>query len=120
MRVVLNAVRFGAPLLACHSARPFGTRQWNSALYRVARAPEAAGDTRGAALLLAVILEGATIIALVFEHAGLAWAFVAVMLGAASFTSGRRLRGEGRRPPLRRARRRSSVDDDEDEAPAKE
>ena len=33
------------------------------------------------------------IIALVFEHAGLAWAFVAVMLGAASLTSGRRLRG---------------------------
>jgi len=33
------------------------------------------------------------IVALVFEHAGLAWAFVAVMLGAASLTSGRRLRG---------------------------
>lgn len=30
--------------------------------------------------------------------------------------AGRRLRGEGRRPPLRRARRRASVDDDEDEA----
>ncbi|MFN0026790.1 MAG: ribosome small subunit-dependent GTPase A [Acidimicrobiales bacterium] len=29
---------------------------------------------------------------------------------------GRRLRGEGRRPPLRRSRRRASVDDDEDEA----
>jgi putative ABC transport system permease protein len=36
------------------------------------------------------------IIALVFEHAGLAWAFVAVMLGAASLTSGRRLRGAPR------------------------
>ena len=36
------------------------------------------------------------IIAVVFEHAGLAWAFVAVMLGAASFTSGRRLRGAPR------------------------
>jgi len=33
------------------------------------------------------------IIALVFEHAGLAWAFVGVMLGAASLTSGRRLQG---------------------------
>jgi putative ABC transport system permease protein len=33
------------------------------------------------------------IIALVFEHAGLAWAFVAVMLAAASLTSGRRLAG---------------------------
>jgi ribosome biogenesis GTPase len=30
--------------------------------------------------------------------------------------AGRRLRGEGRRPPLRRARRRASVDDDEEEA----
>ncbi len=29
---------------------------------------------------------------------------------------GRRLRGEGRRPPLRRSRRRATVDDDEDEA----
>ena len=36
------------------------------------------------------------IIAFVFEHAGLAWAFVAVMLGAASLTSGRRLRGAPR------------------------
>ena len=33
------------------------------------------------------------LVALVFEHAGLAWAFVAVMLGAASLTSGRRMRG---------------------------
>jgi len=33
------------------------------------------------------------IVTLVFEHAGLAAAFVAVMLGTASFTSGRRLRG---------------------------
>jgi len=30
--------------------------------------------------------------------------------------AGRRLRGEGRRPPLRRARRRAGVDQDEDEA----
>jgi putative ABC transport system permease protein len=33
------------------------------------------------------------IVTLVFEHAGLTAAFVAVMLGTASFTSGRRLRG---------------------------
>ena len=33
------------------------------------------------------------VITLVFEHAGLAAAFVAVMLGVATFTSGRRLRG---------------------------
>ena len=33
------------------------------------------------------------IVAVVFEHAGLAWVFVAVMLGAASWTSGRRMRG---------------------------
>jgi putative ABC transport system permease protein len=42
------------------------------------------------------------IIAFVFEHAGLAWAFVAVMLAAASLTSGRRLRGAPR-PGLRAA-----------------
>jgi putative ABC transport system permease protein len=33
------------------------------------------------------------VVTLVFEHAGLAVAFVAVMLGTATFTSGRRLRG---------------------------
>jgi putative ABC transport system permease protein len=33
------------------------------------------------------------VVTLVFEHAGLAAAFVAVMLGTATFTSGRRLRG---------------------------
>ena len=33
------------------------------------------------------------VVTLVFEHAGLAAAFVAVMLGVATFTSGRRLRG---------------------------
>ena len=33
------------------------------------------------------------VVTVVFEHAGLAAAFVAVMLGAATFTSGRRLRG---------------------------
>ncbi len=33
------------------------------------------------------------VVTLVFEHAGLTAAFVAVMLGTASFTSGRRLRG---------------------------
>jgi putative ABC transport system permease protein len=33
------------------------------------------------------------LVALVFAHAGLAWAFVAVMLGAAAVTSGRRLAG---------------------------
>jgi F-type H+-transporting ATPase subunit c len=32
----------------------------------IARQPEAAGEIRGAALLIAVLLEGATIIALVF------------------------------------------------------
>jgi F-type H+-transporting ATPase subunit c len=32
----------------------------------IARQPEAAGDIRGAGLLIAVLLEGATIIALVF------------------------------------------------------
>ena len=32
----------------------------------IARPPEAAGEIRGAALLIAVLLEGATIIALVF------------------------------------------------------
>jgi len=32
----------------------------------IARQPEAAGDIRGAALLIAVLLEGVTIIALVF------------------------------------------------------
>ncbi len=37
-----------------------------SAAEAIARQPEAAGDIRGAALLIAVLLEGATIIALVF------------------------------------------------------
>ena len=36
-----------------------------SAAEAIARQPEAAGDIRGAALLIAVLLEGATIIALV-------------------------------------------------------
>ncbi len=39
-----------------------GTRKAES----IARQPEAAGDIRGAGLLIAVLLEGATIIALVF------------------------------------------------------
>ena len=47
------------------------------------------------------------IIAFVFEHAGLAWAFVAVMLGAASLTSGRRLRGAPAPRPARPRRSRS-------------
>ena len=37
-----------------------------SAAEAIARQPDAAGDIRGAALLIAVLLEGATIIALVF------------------------------------------------------
>ena len=37
-----------------------------SAAEAIARQPEATGDIRGAALLFAVLLEGATIIALVF------------------------------------------------------
>jgi F-type H+-transporting ATPase subunit c len=37
-----------------------------SAAEGIARQPEAAGDIRAAALLIAVLLEGATIIALVF------------------------------------------------------
>ncbi|MEO6067569.1 MAG: ATP synthase F0 subunit C [Gemmatimonadota bacterium] len=37
-----------------------------SAAEAIARQPEAAGEIRGAALLIAVLLEGATIIALVF------------------------------------------------------
>ena len=36
------------------------------AMEGIARQPEAAGEIRGAALLIAVLLEGATIIALVF------------------------------------------------------
>lgn len=36
------------------------------AVESIARQPEAAGDIRGAGLLIAVLLEGATIIALVF------------------------------------------------------
>ena len=43
-----------------------------------------------AAVQLAVV---GAIVTLVFEHAGLAAAFVAVMLATATFTSGRRLRG---------------------------
>ena len=43
-----------------------------------------------AAVQLAVV---GAVVALVFEHVGLAWAFVAVMLAAASATSGRRLAG---------------------------
>ncbi len=37
-----------------------------SAAEAIARQPEAAGEIRGAALLIAVLLEGATIISLVF------------------------------------------------------
>jgi F-type H+-transporting ATPase subunit c len=37
-----------------------------SAAEAIARQPEASGDIRGAALIIAVLLEGATIIALVF------------------------------------------------------
>jgi F-type H+-transporting ATPase subunit c len=37
-----------------------------SAAEAIARQPEASGEIRGAALLIAVLLEGATIIALVF------------------------------------------------------
>jgi len=37
-----------------------------AAVEAIARQPEAAGEIRGAALLIAVLLEGATIIALVF------------------------------------------------------
>jgi putative ABC transport system permease protein len=47
------------------------------------------GAVRAAVQLAAV----GAVVTLVFEHGGLAAAFVAVMLGTATFTSGRRLRG---------------------------
>jgi putative ABC transport system permease protein len=64
-----------------------------SALTRTGLERELAVTAVRAAVQLTVV---GALVALVFEHAGLAWAFVAVMLGAASLTSGRRMRGTRR------------------------
>ena len=73
-----------------------------SAATRMGLERELAVTAVRAAVQLTVV---GAIVALVFEHAGLAWAFVAVMLGAASFTSGRRMRGT----PTRTARATAAI-----------
>ena len=55
----------GAAIAAVAAAMGIGKIS-SAACESIARQPEAAGDIRGAGLLIAVLLEGATIIALVF------------------------------------------------------
>jgi len=66
-----------------------------SRLGRLGLERELATTALRAAVQLAAV---GAIVTLVFEHAGLAAAFVAVMLGTATWTSGRRLRGVPRAP----------------------
>lgn len=64
-----NFALFGAALAIGLSVIGAGLglgRIGGQAAEAIARQPEAAGEIRGAALLIAVLLEGATIIALVF------------------------------------------------------
>ena len=65
MAVAKAGAVIGAGLAAVGAGLGVG-RIGGSALESIARQPEAAGDIRGAGLLIAVLLEGATIIALVF------------------------------------------------------